>query len=72
MWSKKFWQDAAERAVKTVAQTAAGLLGAGAVGLLDVDWLQLASVAGLAGLASVLTSIGSTGFGREDSASVIG
>ena len=54
-----FWKAAAERAVKTVAQSAVALIAANATGLLDIDWLQLGSVAGLAGLVSILTSIGS-------------
>lgn len=54
-----FWKAAAERAVKTVAQSAVALITANATGLLDIDWVQLASVSGLAGLVSLLTSIGS-------------
>lgn len=54
-----FWKAAFERAVKTVAQSAVALITANATGLLDVDWIQLASVSGLAGLVSILTSVGS-------------
>lgn len=53
----KFWLDTLDRAVATVAQAGIGVLTAGVTGLLDVDWVQGASVAGLAGLVSVLTSI---------------
>ncbi len=59
MWTKKFWKAAVERAVKTFAQAAVAFLAAGLTGLLEVDWVQLASVSGLAALISVLTSIGS-------------
>lgn len=59
MFTKHFWVDSLERAVKTFAQAAVALLTAGATGLLDVDWTQIASVAGLAAVVSVLTSIGS-------------
>ncbi|MEV4777432.1 holin [Microbacterium sp. LWH12-1.2] len=55
--SKGFWVDAFDRAVSTVAQAAAAVLTANVTGLLDVDWPQIASVAGLAGLVSVLTSV---------------
>lgn len=72
MWSKKFWQDAAERAIKTVAQTAVALLGTGAIGLLDVDWVQVASVSALAGIVSVLTSIGSDNIGTKGTPSLVG
>jgi hypothetical protein len=53
---KKYWDFATERAVKTVAQVALAGLLAGA-GILDVDWLQVASVSLLAGLMSLLTSV---------------
>lgn len=55
----------AERAIKTVAQSAVALITANATGLLDVDWIQLLSVSGLAGLVSVLTSIASAPFGGD-------
>lgn len=55
--SKQFWIDALDRAVATFAQAAIGTLTAGVVGVLDVDWPQVASVAGLASLVSVLTSV---------------
>ena len=53
---KKYWDFALERAVKTVAQVALATLVAGA-GILDVDWIQVASVSLLAGLMSLLTSV---------------
>lgn len=47
-----------ERAVRTTAQAAAALVVAdGVIGLTDVDWATVASVSGLAGVASVLTSV---------------
>lgn len=68
--TRKFWEDAAERAIKTVAQSMVALLGAGAVGLLDVNWLAMLSTSGLAGLVSLLTSIGSAQLTNTDSASL--
>lgn len=54
----KLWCKAAViRALKTVAQSAVALIGTGAVGIIDVNWLTIASVAGLAGVVSILTSI---------------
>lgn len=63
MWTKAFWKAAAERALKTFAQAAIGVLTANATGVLDADWTQAGSVAGLAVVLSVLTSIagGSSG-----------
>lgn len=72
MFGKRFWQATAERAVKTVAQTAVALLGTGAIGLLDVDWVQVASVSALAGIVSVLTSIGSDNIGAKGTPSLVG
>lgn len=45
------------RAIKTFAQTAVSLIGTGAVGFTDLDWLQIASVAGVTAVVSILTSI---------------
>lgn len=54
----KTWVKAAlVRAVKTMAQTAVSLLGTGAMGILDVDWLAVISASALAGILSILTSI---------------
>lgn len=57
MFTREFWANAAERALKTVAQSVVAVLGVGAVGVLSVDWVQTLSVAAAAGLASILTSI---------------
>lgn len=45
------------RAVKTVAQTAVGMLSGSAVGVLEADWIAVASVSAMAGVVSVLTSL---------------
>lgn len=53
----KTWTKAAGiRAVKTVAQTAVGVIGASAM-ISEVNWLTVVSAAGLAGVVSLLTSI---------------
>lgn len=59
MFTKKFWAGVAERAVKTFCQAAVALLGGAGIGLIDVNWVSVVSVAGLATLVSVLTSVGS-------------
>ena len=53
---KKWIKAAGIRAIKTVAQTAVGVIGASAV-LSDVDWRVTVSAAVLAGVVSLLTSI---------------
>lgn len=54
---KQFLKCAAVRAVKTMAQTAVALLGTGAIGIMDVDWVAVGSASALAGVVSILTSI---------------
>jgi len=53
---KLWWKAAGVRAVKTVAQTAASLIGVGAV-MSDVDWVMVGSASLLAGILSLLTSV---------------
>lgn len=54
----KLWiQSALRRAIKTMAQTAVALIGTGAMGILDVDWIAVLSASALAGILSILTSI---------------
>ena len=60
--TRAFWKGAAERAVKTFAQALLGVLTGGATGILDVDWLAALSVAGLATVVSLLTSISAPDF----------
>ena len=54
---KKWIKCAGVRAIKTVAQTAVGSIGASAV-FNDVNWKIVVSSAILAGVVSLLTSIG--------------
>lgn len=57
--SRPRWYAAAGvRALKTAAQTVLALIGTSAVGVTDVDWVGVASAAGLAAVLSVLTSLG--------------
>ena len=63
---KNFIKCAAIRAVKTVCQTAIGVIGASAV-MSEVDWAIVGSASLLSGIISVLTSI-STGLLTKRSA----
>lgn len=57
--SAQFLKAMLERAVKTFAQTLVVALGSGATNLLEIGWAQALSVAGMATLLSVLTSLAS-------------
>lgn len=61
---KKFLKAAGIRALRTVAQTAASMIGVGAV-LSDVNWMAVASASILAGILSILTSV-ATGLPEVD------
>ena len=54
--SKQFWADAAIRAIRTMAQTAIGVIGTAAA-MSDVQWGVVASSVILSGLSSVLMSL---------------
>lgn len=69
--TRTFWADTIERAVKTLAQAMIAQLGAGAFGLLDVNYVTLLSVSGLAAVISILTSIASSSTGSSNSASLV-
>lgn len=71
MWTKKFWQSALERVLKTFAQALAVTLGASGTGLIDMGWKQTLATAGLTALASLLTSLGSSYVGDSTSPSLL-
>lgn len=57
IFTKRWWRAALERALRTLAQTAAAMLPAAAT-VEAVNWRVVAGTAILAGLASLLTSLG--------------
>lgn len=67
MFTKSFWVDTLERAIRTACQAALSAGVVGGVGLFDVDWLNVGGIALVAAIASVLTSIASSG--KDDSIS---
>lgn len=54
--NKKWWIAAGTRVIKTMAQTALGVITVGAA-LKDIDWISVASVAVVAGVYSLITSL---------------
>lgn len=63
IFTRAFLTAAIERAIKTLCQTAVALVSVAGLGFLDVDWAQIGSVAGLAAVVSILTSIASNQIG---------
>ncbi|NMO52039.1 holin [Actinoplanes sp. TBRC 11911] len=71
MLTKQFWKQTIERAIKTFAQTSLALIAVDGLGITDLAWGHTLDVAGLATLASVLTSIVTSGVGEPDSPSAV-
>ena len=73
MGTSKFWNDAAERALKTFVQAliVALLGGQQAFNVFTVDWKGAIGIALGAAVVSLLTSIGSSFKGDPTSASLV-
>lgn len=54
--SKKFWECAIARCIRTVCQTALATISTGAL-ITDINWVIVASSSAVAGITSVLMSI---------------
>ena len=55
---RQYLNYSVERAIKTVAQTAIAVItGSQVLNVVDVDWTQVAGIAALAGVMSLLTSV---------------
>lgn len=55
--TKEFWKAAAIRALKTFAQAMVAQIGAGSIGVVEFDWLGALSVAAMAAVLSIFTSL---------------
>lgn len=55
--NKSWWKAAGVRAIKTIAQTAAATIGTSAI-ISEVSWTVVVSASLLAGILSLLTSVG--------------
>ena len=58
-----FWKAAAERSLKTFAQTLAALIGAGAISVISIPWTDDLGISATTALLSILTSIASAQVG---------
>lgn len=70
-FSKAFWQDTAERAIRTVAQTALSIITINGTPALSVDWTGLLYTSALAGVISILMSVVASGSGNKNDASFV-
>jgi len=70
VFTKNFWQDTVERAIRTAAQALLALWATEVSGVLEVDWIQAFSVSAFAVIMSVLMSIAATNRGNVDTASL--
>lgn len=65
IFSVKWWKASLVRCVRTICQTAIGIIGASVV-LSDVNWVTVASASVLAGVLSLLTSVAGLPEIKED------
>jgi hypothetical protein len=72
MWTKSFWEQSIERAVKTAAQAALAFFVVGETAFHSVSWAEVAGAAAVGAIASVLMSLASSPFGPEESPSLVG
>jgi hypothetical protein len=70
VWNVSFWKDLTERALKTAAQFALVTIGGNVTNAWDIDWKVIAGTVAAGALTSVLTSLASTPFGNDGTASV--
>jgi hypothetical protein len=71
MWTVNFWKQTAERCIKAAAAGASAFFVVGQTYLPGLDWMQVASAAGVAGAASILMSLASAPFGPYGSPSIV-
>lgn len=71
MWTLAFWRGAADRSLKSAAQSLLLLWGADQFSLLNVQWMDAAGIAGGFAVLSLLTSIASGYVGDKGTTSLL-
>lgn len=66
LWSKNWWKASGTRAIKTFAQTFVGSIAVG-MAISDINWLTVASIAAVASVLSLMTSIAGLPEVKEES-----
>ena len=72
LFSRAFLIATLERAIRSFSASLASLLTAGGTGILDTDWGEKFSDAGMAALVTILLAIGGGTFGKGDGPSFAG
>jgi Putative lactococcus lactis phage r1t holin len=70
MFTSSFWQDVAERAIATFAQTIIALVTVGSTDLVTLDWYTILITSLIAGALAVAKALAAQHFG-EDNASIV-
>lgn len=71
MWTKNFWKQAAERALKSAAQAAVGTFILDGFNALNADWKLAGGVALGGAILSVLTSVVTSAAGEPNDPSAV-
>lgn len=71
MYDINFWKAAAERAIKTFAQTLVALMGTEMVGIHQFEWGMSLSASAFAAVLSIATSLASANFGPNPGPSLV-
>lgn len=69
--TKDYWRDVADRAVRTSFQFAGGVLVADAATNFAIDWKLYAAAVVFGAVASLTTSLGTTGIGPKGVVAVV-
>lgn len=70
MWTKIFWIDAADRAIRTFAQALLATITVGDA-VYHVDWAAGLGIAATAAIASLLTSVATSKVGDAGTAAIV-
>ena len=71
IWTKTFWKEATERALKTFAQFILALQAGDALNIFNIDWTQTLGAAVGGVLLSYATSIVSASINKKGSPSLV-
>lgn len=62
MWTWAYWKDVLERSIWTGFQAAAAIIGVNAIGIFDIDWVGLVSVAAGSAVVALVKNVAAGGY----------